>query len=285
MRRGAVAAALLVLLAACSGTSAKARGAAVTGTGPPVVYAAIGGAETVGEGTDQPVRDSWPQLFFRAALPPTATFVNFGVPGVTVPTALLGEVPEALQVHPTLVTVWLNVDDLLRGVPVATYAAGLRSVVHDFRAAGATVLVADTPDVTALPVYAACAGAEGGCPDGVPTPLPPAAQLRSSAEAYNAAIAQVAREEGATVVDVRPAYARPGAVSDDGIDPSESATPVLAQEFVAALKVAAPADVAPSAAPPTAAPPTAAPPTAAPANAARLIPGGYRPSTAAPKAS
>jgi hypothetical protein len=172
--------------------------------------------------------------------------VNFGVPDVTVPTALLGEVPEALQLHPTLVTVWLNVDDLLRGVPAATYESELRSVVHAFRAVGATVLIADTPDVAALPVYAACAQGAASCPPGVRTPLPSAAQLSAAASAYNAAIGRVAREERAAVVDVRGVFGRAGAVSDDGLDPSEAATPLLAQQFASALKAAAPGDVAKS---------------------------------------
>ena len=253
---------LVAVVAGCSGSRSQALGTRVAGGGPPIVYAAIGGAETVGRGTDQPARDAWPQLFFRTSLPPSATFVNFGVPDITVRTALLGEVPEALQVHPTLVTVWLNVDDLLHGVSASAYASGLRTLVHDFRATGATVLVADTPDVTALPVYAACAQPGGNCPDGLPSPLPSAAQLRATADAYNTAIARVAQAEGAVVVDVRGAFTRPGAVSDDGIDPSESITPALAQQFAAALKTVAPGDVVPATTVPAATVPAATVPAA-----------------------
>jgi hypothetical protein len=200
------------------------------------VYTAIGGSETVGEGTDQPPRDAWPQLLFRTALPPSATFVNFAVPGVTVRTALLGEVPQALQLHPNLVTVWLNVDDLLHGVPVQTYEAQLRTLVHDFRAVRAAVLLADTPPLGALP----CAQPGVACPAGVPTAPATAAAAAVSADAYNAAIDRVAREEGATVVHVGGVYARPGSVSDDGFDPSEAATPLLAVQFATALRSALP---------------------------------------------
>jgi hypothetical protein len=250
----ALAAAALAALAAvgCSAPHVRHVPEGATGGGPPIVYTAIGGGETVGEGTDQPARDAWPQLLFRTALPPSATFVNLAVPGVTVRTALLGEVPEALQLHPTLVTVWLNVVDLLHGVPVPTYEAQLRTLVHDFRAVHATVLLADTPPLGALP----CAQPGGACPAGVPAapgprqpgpPQPgpaapgPATSAAVSVDAYNAAIDRVAREEGATVVDVGGVYARPGSVSDDGFDPSEAATPLLAERFASALRAALPA--------------------------------------------
>ena len=82
--------------------------------GPPVVYAAIGASETVGIGTDDPVRESFPQQFLQR-LGASAVFYDFAIPSETTQAALKDELPPALDVRPTLATVWLNVDDLIAG--------------------------------------------------------------------------------------------------------------------------------------------------------------------------
>src|SRR5256884_7625466 len=81
----------------------------------PVVYAAIGASETFGIGAGDP-RHAWPQVFSDDVLPRSAVLHNFGIPGATTAQALHDEVPAALAVHPTVVTVWLNVNDLINGV-------------------------------------------------------------------------------------------------------------------------------------------------------------------------
>jgi lysophospholipase L1-like esterase len=242
-----VAAALA--LTACSGHRPRVS-AAAGARGPTIVFAAVGASETVGEGTDNPVREAWPQVLFRTALPTSATFVNFGIPGVTVATALVGELPEVLQIHPNLVTVWLNVTDVLNGVPPATYETQLRSLVAQLRATGAEVLVANTPPVAALPVYAACAAPDtrpGACPDGVAQALPGAATIDATVDAYNAAIARVAKQEGAFVVDLHGAALHAQAaglessvISADGLDPSATGAALIAAQFAAALRTAGP---------------------------------------------
>lgn len=90
-------------------------------TGP--LYVAIGASETVGAGSSDPLRQSWPQVLFRAAFTRRATFVNLGVPGATVAEALEQEVPYAEELRPDVVTIWLNVNDLVTGVPPRTTVA------------------------------------------------------------------------------------------------------------------------------------------------------------------
>src|SRR2546430_5379739 len=111
----------------------------------PVVYAAIGASETYGIGAGDP-RHAWPQVFTDDVLPRSAVLHNFGIPGATTAQALQDEVPAALAVHPTVVTVWLNVNDLINGVVAQDYEAQLRRVLRALRPGGpARVLVADTP--------------------------------------------------------------------------------------------------------------------------------------------
>jgi lysophospholipase L1-like esterase len=113
---------------------------------------AIGASETLGFGADDPVRQGWTQVFYRTALPRATTQVNLGIPGATVQEALEREVPEARQLHPDVVTVWLNVNDLLEGVSPSAYEDQLRILLSDLRGnGGPTVLVANTPPLDLLP--------------------------------------------------------------------------------------------------------------------------------------
>src|SRR3989442_12703938 len=145
-----------------AGLTLSACGAiANTGTQPSlsaptrVVYAAIGASETYGIGAGDP-RQAWPQVFSDDVLPRSAVLHNFGIPGATTAQALHDEVPAALAVHPTVVTVWLNVNDLINGVAAQDYEAQLRQRLRAPRRGGqARVLAANTPDLAPLPAYRA----------------------------------------------------------------------------------------------------------------------------------
>src|SRR2546426_818967 len=168
------------------GLTLSACGAiANTGTQPSrsaptrLVYAAIGASETSGIGADAP-RQPCPQVFSDDVLPRSAVLHNFGIPGATTAQALHDEVPAALAVHPTVVTVWLNVNDLINGVAAQDYEAQLRQVLRALRRGGqARVLVANTPDLAQLPAYRAClpnapiAGPTCLIPPGITRPPPP----------------------------------------------------------------------------------------------------------------
>src|SRR5260370_21708240 len=103
-------------LSACAGGSKSRPGGTAPKSSPPSnSYVAIGASETQGLGTDNHLRQAWPQDVFRA-LPPGYTFVNFGIDGATVADALAQELPLARTLHPAVATVSLNVNDLLRRV-------------------------------------------------------------------------------------------------------------------------------------------------------------------------
>jgi lysophospholipase L1-like esterase len=205
----------------------------------PVVYAAIGASETYGIGATDRYRQAWPQVFFNDVLPRSAVLYNFGIPGATTAQALQDEVPAAIAVHPTVVTVWLNVNDLIRGMSAADYAAQLRQLLHALRRGGQTqVLVANTPDLGQLPAYRACLpnAPAGGPTCVIPNGLVPTPQaIAAAVDAYNAATSQVAKQEAATLVDLHlngdQISQHPEWISADGFHPNARGYAVIAKLF------------------------------------------------------
>ena len=236
------------LLSACTPTASGSAGPpqAAPSQPAPIAYAAVGASETVGVGAADPARDAWPQVLFRAALPESAVFYNFGIPGATTAQALTDELPGALSVQPTLVTVWLNVNDIIDGLSAEQYMGELDQLVHSLRRGGAArVLVANTPYLDRLPVYLDCRA--GSPPAGVACPpalatTPPSA-LNAIVDAYNSSAAQVARTEGAVLVDLHAQGEvpdqHPDWVSGDGFHPSTAGYAAIARVFASALKQAA----------------------------------------------
>ena len=143
---------------------------------PVSTYVAVGTDETLGAGTTRPLTEAWPQVLFRTAMPRNTVFVNAAESGATVADALRDQLPLALHLRPTVVTVWLSSDDLAEGVPVATYQRQLRELVHALRRGGATDVLVATVQGAGRP--------------------------RATVAAYNRAITTVAGAEGAEVVDI-----------------------------------------------------------------------------------
>ena len=235
--RASIGVTILLLLAACN---AQTNGTASSTALPRnEVYAAIGASETFGIGAADRYRQSWPQVFYKNALPASTIFYNFGIPGATTAEALKEEVPAAVGVHPTVVTVWLNVNDLIRGVTLTTYEAQFRQLVHTLRRGGQTrVLVANMPDLRQLPAYKSClpnaidTGTTCPIPSGL---LPSPGALGNAIGAYNIVISQVARQEGATVVDLFSRDAviaqHPDWFSSDGFHPNSQGYAIIAHAF------------------------------------------------------
>ncbi|GAC1480490.1 MAG: hypothetical protein PVSMB9_05210 [Candidatus Dormibacteria bacterium] len=246
LQRALLPLALVIGLSACGSTAAQtglAPGATPSGPRMPVVYVAVGASETVGAGAEQGVRQAWPQLLYNDALPRAAVYYNVGIPGATTAVALTTELPEALAVHPNLVTVWLNVNDLLAGVTADAYEAQLDTLVHALRQRGsARVLVANTPYLDKLPAVVKCLSKSppltSQCPTGAGTPT--AGQLNSQVDRYNAAISRVVSKEGAELVDLHSqgevADQHPDWISADGFHPSELGYVAIASRFEAVLR-------------------------------------------------
>jgi acyl-CoA thioesterase-1 len=208
-------------------------------SGPAPVYVAVGASETTGVGSDQPLRDGWPRILHRTALPPGSVFVNMGIPGATVTQALAEEANQALAARPNLVTVWLNVNDITKGVPAADYEAQLDSLVKSLRRGGTIrVLVANTPPLDKLPAYQS-----GRLFGGLPSPE----VVQQLVADYNAAIARVVQKEGALLVDLyalgmaaRAAGTDAALVGRDGFHPSTAGHAAVADAFAEVLRSSGP---------------------------------------------
>lgn len=204
-----------------------------------LVYAAIGASETYGVGATDRYREAWPQVFYNDVLLPPAVLHNFGIPGATTAQALRDEVPAAVAVRPTLVTVWLNVNDLIQGVSPKDYGAQLEQLVHALRRDGqARVLVANMPDLSQLPAYQAClpnapaGGSDCRIPPGL---LPSPDRVTAAVDGYNSVIAQVVRQQGATLVDLHAQDGlmaqHPEWLSSDGFHPNGLGYAAVARAF------------------------------------------------------
>lgn len=151
----AVAVVVPVAAGACSTPPPQASNAvpppATAAPEAPIVWAALGGDETVTTGPPEEAATAWPQRVL-SRLPATAELVNVATPDASIRTGLTSQVPalEANGVRPTVATVWFGRDE--RG-STSQQRADLTALVERLRALGTTriVLVAGPgPSATAL---------------------------------------------------------------------------------------------------------------------------------------
>jgi acyl-CoA thioesterase I len=251
IRRSPIGLAVFVALCSAACQPAGQVGArsvpSVSPGGRAFTYVAIGASESFGMGADDPARDAWPQVFYRTSLPRAVTLVDLGIPGATVADALRDELPRAEALHPELVTVWLDVNDITHRVPLATYRSQLTSLLRSLRDGGKTkVLVANTPPLDRLPLLLRCrpfVPTERGCDR---TRRVPVGEIIRVVAKFNDAIAEVAAATGAVLVDLHawgesvqsPAdIAR--FVGSDGFHPSAAGHRAIAAVFARAYLGAA----------------------------------------------
>lgn len=130
-------------------TTACSSGSAVSDSAPPLpdpnqeraVFVALGGDETVNRELDDPFRDAWTQRVFSTALPRSAVYVNFARPGATVSAGSGEQLPQALDLGPSVATVWFGTGDARSGTSPTSFERDLSAVVEGLRSAGARVLV------------------------------------------------------------------------------------------------------------------------------------------------
>lgn len=232
-----VALAVAMVGAACSVEGHTANGSQtgdVAVAPPPQVYVAVGGADALGAGSDRPLTDAWPRQLYRR-LGRGAVFVNAGATNSTVDEALQEQLPIALDMDATLVTVWLAIEDLGWETPAATYERELTRLVRALRQGGrARVLVANVPPAEALPAFEDRLAR-------LPVDASGREQLAEDVSAYNDAIARVVAAEGAELIDLHAALDEAMAdgsfrslVTADGL-PSPAGHDRIAELFAAAL--------------------------------------------------
>jgi hypothetical protein len=147
-RRSLVAVIGIVLVCALISTACSS-GSAVSDSAPPltdpnqerVVFVALGGDETLNRELDDPFRDAWTQRVFSTALSRSAVYVNFARPGATVSAGLDEQLPQALDLGPTVATVWFGTGDDRSATSESSFERDLLEIVERLQNAGARVLV------------------------------------------------------------------------------------------------------------------------------------------------
>jgi len=189
-------------------------------------YVAIGASDTVGVGALDPVRGSWPARV-AARLPAGSTYTNLGVSGSLTAQAATEQLPGAIGERPTIVSIWLAVNDMNAGVSPEDHAGALARIVDGLASStDARIFVGNVPDLRAVPVYA----------DTDPE------LLAALVNAYNDGIARVARGHGDRVVlvDLHTGSAElmtDVTVAQDGFHPSDAGYILIADRFAAAMRV------------------------------------------------
>jgi len=193
----------------------------------PIRYAALGASDTVGVGSRSPAQDNWTARL-HAKLPPGTEYARFARSGILLADAAEREVPQAIAFRPTLITLWLSVNDLTHGVPLPRYRESLRAVLGRLtRETNAQVALLNVPDLSALPRGAAARS-----------------QLAALTAAWNETLASAAAEFPGRVLIVdlaaasRELSAHAEWLSADGFHPSATGYQKLAEVTEAALRKA-----------------------------------------------
>ncbi|HEX8699521.1 MAG TPA: SGNH/GDSL hydrolase family protein [Myxococcaceae bacterium] len=191
----------------------------------PIRYAALGASDTVGVGSRSPAKDNWTARL-HAKLPPGTEYARFARSGILLEDAAEREVAQAIAFRPTLITLWLSVNDITHGVPLPRYRESLRAVLGRLtRETSAQVALLNVPDLSALPRGAASR-----------------AHLAALTAAWNDALASAAAEFPGRVliVDLAAASRELSShgewLSADGFHPSAAGYQKLAEVTEAALR-------------------------------------------------
>jgi lysophospholipase L1-like esterase len=155
-------------------------------------------------------RERWPNQLV-ARVPGLELVANLGVNGFTSRDLIEVELPQLDSLRPEFITVLVGVNDVVQGVPAATYRQNVVRILDDAvdRVGAARVLVVTTPDYTVTP---------GGSDYG--DPVQQAAGIREN----NAIIIEIARGLRIEVVDIHDisleAAMDRSLVTGDGLHPS-----------------------------------------------------------------
>lgn len=231
-----ILAVIAALAAACSNAQPGSRSptptlatpspvAATAGPSAAVRYVAIGASDTVGIGASDPVKGSWPARIAER-LNPGSAYTNLGVSGSLALQAQREQLPGAIAQRPTIVTIWLAVNDLNATIAPSSYRGVLAGIVDQLVArTDAAIFVGNVPDLRTVPAYA-----------GIDSMM-----LFAQITAYNEVIALVAAQHPTrvTVVDLHTGSAELVSnvtVAADGFHPSDAGYRLIAERFIAAMR-------------------------------------------------
>jgi len=175
-------------------------------------YVALGDSYTIGTSAEPAAR--WPNQLVAAldGDPPALSLVgNFGVNGYTSADLIRAELPELARLEPEFATVLIGVNDVVQGVPIATYETNVATILDALseRLRASRVVTVAIPDYTATP-----AGADYGDPR----------RQHDEIVACNGVMARLSVARGIRFVDIFDLSLRAATdrslVADDGLHPS-----------------------------------------------------------------
>ena len=171
-------------------------------------YIALGDSYTIGTAVEP--AESFPARLVEA-VPPLELVANLGVDGYTTTDLIRDELPALARLTPEFATLLIGVNDVVQGVPPATYEANLLAILEALLAslAPSRIVAVTIPDYTVTP-----ASADYGNP----------AARHAGIVANNSIMTRLAGDRGIAVVDIfdlslRAAHER-ALVADDGLHPS-----------------------------------------------------------------
>jgi lysophospholipase L1-like esterase len=173
-------------------------------------YAALGDSYTIG--TSVTPAESWPRQLVDRLGGSLILAGNLATNGFSTEDLILHELPALDALRPEFVTVQIGVNDIVRGVPEATFAANLNFILDDLvgRLPANRIVVVATPDYALTPM-----GASFGNP----------AQQSAQIARFNAVLAAEAERRGIPFVpDIFTISQRVATdrslVANDGLHPS-----------------------------------------------------------------
>jgi acyl-CoA thioesterase-1 len=171
-------------------------------------YVALGDSYTIG--TAVGAEDAFPTLLAEA-VPALELVANLGVNGYSTVDLIRDELPVFARWDPGFATLLVGVNDAVQGIPTATYAVNVTTILEAMaaRLPPDRIVVVTVPDYTVTP-----AGADYGDP----------AARSAGIRANNATMTRLARERGIALVDIHDisleAATDPTLVAADGLHPS-----------------------------------------------------------------
>ncbi|HTG42572.1 MAG TPA: SGNH/GDSL hydrolase family protein [Methylomirabilota bacterium] len=183
------------------------------GSSAPLRYVALGDSYTIGTATRR-AAERWPDQLvarLRSASPSLDLVANLGVNGFTSRDVIEVQLPELPALEPAFVSVLVGVNDVVQGIPEATYRENVTIILDELlsRLPPGRLLVVTIPDYTVTP-----RGGDYGDPT----------QQAAEIGRFNTAIAELASQRGISVVDIHDlsfdAATDRSLVADDGLHPS-----------------------------------------------------------------
>ena len=193
-----------------------------------VVYVALGDSTGVGVGARE--GGGYVARLFERIRPerPDSRLINFCVSGATTEDVLRGQLREAINARPTLITLGIGINDLGHGLTHEQFAANYEEIVRQLKTeTSARVVVTNVPDISFAPVI----------------PASERDATRRRIELFNEKLEAIARRYELSVVDIysethRVIPEHPEFFSDDGFHPSAEGYAYWAETMWPAVKAA-----------------------------------------------